>query len=60
MAAKSDFVLCETCTHTVNIHDEDGVCHAYQCECNDLKIKNGLPRPSDVPVYNSGTSRRRR
>lgn len=26
------YVICQECTHTANIHAEDG-CHAYGCTC---------------------------
>ena len=26
------YILCPDCTHTTNIHKEDG-CHAYKCKC---------------------------
>lgn len=26
------YILCSECTHTTNIHKEDG-CHAYGCGC---------------------------
>lgn len=58
MAAKSDYILCKSCTHTTNIHDEDGVCHAYNCTCEELKLKEGTAIPNDTPVYNSGLHRR--
>ena len=58
MAAKSDYILCEGCTHTTNVHDEDGVCHAYLCTCEELKLKKGTVIPSDTPVYHSGSRNR--
>lgn len=40
--AAHDWDLCQTCTHSVNIHTsktEIGKCRAYECECQEYVKK---------------------
>lgn len=37
MINKPDYIICKYCTHTVNIHNEEGVCEAYKCSCTQYE-----------------------
>lgn len=37
MSRKDIYTLCKTCTHTENIHSEDGSCGAWKCSCPQLE-----------------------
>lgn len=40
MTNKPDYIICKNCTHTVNIHNEEGVCKAYKCSCTQFEEKS--------------------
>jgi len=36
---KSDWVICKTCTHTIQVHTKDGEvgkCDGYSCDCEQF------------------------